>query len=177
VELQNSSEVTCIASSPTSNIVAIGNKDGTVKVWRIEDCTCIAGTLSLVGHLGHEPILSVSFPRRGGQECVAADSRTGFCRVWNLSDWNLSDFSQCINLRFANRQVDLAAGTSRKLILSDGGTRYAKVSYSASAISSIVLGELSAVNMGSVHTQIRTITAGFHFVSFLLSWSNHIQYQ
>jgi WD40 repeat protein len=156
VELQNSSEVTCIASSPTSNIVAIGNKDGTVKVWRIEDCTCI-GTLSLVGHLGHEPILSVSFPRRGGQECVAADSRTGFCRVWNLSD-----YSQCINLRFANRQVDLAADTSRKLILSDGGTRYAKVSYSASAISSIVLGELIGVNMGSVHTQIRTITAGFH---------------
>jgi hypothetical protein len=65
-------------------------------------------------------------------------------------------------LRFANRQVDLAAGTSRKLILSDGGTRYAKVSYSASAISSIVLGELIGVNMGSVHTQIRTITAGFH---------------
>lgn len=139
VNLHHGSKVSCVASSPTSSIFAIGGEDGVVKLWRIQDYTCIRTfapefDANIVNPICN--ILSVSFPRRGSQECVAAEASNGLFRVWNLSDYD------CTYVRFANPAADLAGGFIKRFILSDGGTWSARVSYSASVISSIVLYEL-----------------------------------
>lgn len=145
-------EITDLTTCPGSRFVVSGSKDGTVKVWNLQEGSLEA---TLIGHSG--PVQSVSLSTTS--RIVASASKDFTARIWNVRT------GACLHVLEGHTSIVQKVMMSSKLNIVATGSQDGDVrlwNASTGEMSAVLTGEAGAVTDMAFSTDGQYLAAGYY---------------